>query len=375
MFSNCTDDVKNFANEVYFTSNSNVDEVLFRVDLDNTEKKIVSGMARPEDYNVTLRYSVDQSKVTSYNQGYYANASLLPSKYYQLEDKEDVIQVGAVKSLGVKLSFTGISELNMDSVYVLPIVISNSSVKSLNGQNVHYYVLKGSALINVVPSMDKNYFWSENSLTKPDVMNNLEQLTMEGLIYPKRFDDDGKSFISSFMGIEGQFLLRFGDAGFPMNQLQVATNKGNFPNADASKGVPVGDWFHVAVTFDGKNNGAVQIYINGKLQSEGNISGLTSVNLGTGGKDGFQIGRSYDNNRYLDGMMSELRIWNIVRTQSEIASNFYSVQPDSQGLVAYWKCNEGSGNTVNDHTSNGNNLLSPVESGVNWVGVSLPQKK
>lgn len=375
MLTNCSDDVKNFKNEVYFTSNSKIDEVLFTADSENIEKTITTSMARPENYIVTLKYGVDKSKVSTYNEGYYANAALLPSKYYQLEDKEDIIKEGSVSSLGIKLTFSNISELNMDSTYVLPIVISNSNVHALNGQNLQYFVLKGSALINVVPSMNKNYFFQEGELANPEALDNLTQLTMEGLINANRFNDDDKSFISSFMGIEGKFLLRFGDAGFPMDQLQVATNYGNFPNSDASKAVPVGEWFHVAVTVDGTNNGAVQIFINGKLQSEGNIRGLSRVSLGSGGKNGFQIGRSYDDNRYLDGMMSELRIWNVVRTQEEIASNFYSVKPDSEGLVAYWKCNEGTGNTVKDHTSNGNNLLSPVSAGVTWVGVSLPEKK
>ena len=44
-----------------------------------------------------------------------------------------------------------------------------------------------------------------------------------------------------------------------------------------------------------------------------------------------------------------------MRTQEEIVSNVYEVDPTSEGLVAYWKCDEGAGDTIRDHTGNGNN--------------------
>ena len=55
---------------------------------------------------------------------------------------------------------------------------------------------------------------------------------MEALIRARNFDRK----ISTVMGIEGYFLIRIGDAGFPPNQIQIATSDGNFPNADSNKG-------------------------------------------------------------------------------------------------------------------------------------------
>ena len=108
------------------------------------------------------------------------------------------------------------------------------------------------------------------------------------------------------------------------------------------------------------------IYVNGKKQSEGTLS-VGNVNLGS---SNFFIGRSYDDNRWLAGEISECRIWNIVRSQEEIAENPYYVDPQSEGLVAYWKFDEGAGNTVKDHTGNGNNAVANTT--LKWTPVKLP---
>lgn len=60
-----------------------------------------------------------------------------------------------------------------------------------------------------------------------------------------------------------------------------------------------------------------------------------------------------------------------MRTQEEIASNVYEVDPASEGLVAYWKCDEGAGDTIRDHTGNGNN--GTANSALKWNSVSLPE--
>ena len=77
--------------------------------------------------------------------------------------------------------------------------------------------------------------------------------------------------------------------------------------------------------------------------------------------------------RRFDGMMGEVRLWNKALTSEEIASenHFYKIDPASDGLVAYWKFDEGAGKTIKDQTSYGNDLT--VEKELKWVNVSLPE--
>ena len=65
--------------------------------------------------------------------------------------------------------------------------------------------------------------------------------------------------------------------------------------------------------------------------------------------------------------------WTVARTPEQIAGNMYGVSPESEGLVAYWKFNEGSGSTIIDH-ANGTNL-SAVGGTPTWIPVTLPEIK
>ena len=271
------------------------------------------------------------------------------------------IIAGAVKSDDAIVSFMNIKELDRNIVYVLPVEVGSNDIALLESAKITYFLFKGGALINVVGDIEMNYLspeWNDNS-----VLNNLSTLTMEALINARDFSNGE---ISSIMGIEGKFLIRLGDANFERNQVQLATSGGNFPDRDSSKGLPANKWVHIAVTFDA---GAVQIFIDGKLQSEGRIN-MSKVNLGVVGIDGFYVGRSYNDDRWLNGSISEARIWNIVRTQEEIAESIYVVDAESEGLVSYWKFDEGEGNSVADHTVNKNNLISAKP--LKWNQVSLP---
>jgi hypothetical protein len=59
---------------------------------------------------------------------------------------------------------------------------------------------------------------------------------------------------------------------------------------------------------------------------------------------------------HFNGSMDELRLWNVVRTQTQMLTNMNSTIPTSSaGLVAYFKFDEGIGTTTADATSNGNN--------------------
>ncbi len=348
-----------FDNKLYIKSTGKTGEILFTGGEADQEKVLQAELAMPAEQDIKITYKVDESLVKVYNEAYYDKAELLPAENYEWIESEALIHAGGVLSTEARILFKGFSSLNRDKVYVLPVSISEANIDILRSARTYYYVIRGASLINVVADIEENYLsvnWSN-----PGVCNNLSQLTMEALIRVRNFD----KMISTLMGIEGSFLIRIGDANFPSNQIQIATNRGNFPAADSNKGLPVNEWVHVALTYDASDGSAI-IYVDGKKQSEGTLS-VGNVNLGS---SNFFIGRSYDDNRWLAGEISECRIWNIVRSQEEIAENPYYVDPESEGLVAYWKFDEGAGNTVKDHTGNGNNAVANTT--LKWTPVKLP---
>ncbi len=368
VFAACNDnDIENFDNQVYINGSAMTSTVLLKNTVSDTEGSFRISMARPESQDITIALKADPSLVATYNAIYYDTAETLPEAYYTVETPQTTILAGAVISDDITVSFKNLTELDREKVYVLPVTVDQASIGVLKSSGTMYYVLKGAALINTVPDITKNLVYV--TWTNPDVVNNMNKLTAEALVRVSKFDKT----LTSIMGIEGQFLLRIGDSGIPQNQLQVATSKGNV--TDESLAIPTNEWTHIAVTYDADAK-SVAIYINGKNMLETTLD-YGTVNWGqtmTDEGNGFWIGHSYNRDRWLEGNISEVRIWNKVLTSEEINAkdHYYQVEPDADGLVSYWKFDEGAGTAIHDYSGNENNATA-VES-LTWTAVELPAK-
>lgn len=219
----------------------------------------------------------------------------------------------------------------------------------------------------------------------PAPVTNMKAFTLEALVNPTVVRYSGS--LSTIMGIEGKFLVRLGDVGIPWNQVQVCWDSGksgywgNIEGklSNSNMKVNLNEWTHIAVTF---GEGTVKVFINGEEKGSTTTDVPASVNFGITHNDEqapqgqqitrcFWVGYSYESTRDFQGMMSELRIWNRALTADELANEArrYSVDPKSEGLVTYWKCDEGQGDVIKDHTSYRNDLASD---GLKWEPVSLP---
>lgn len=219
----------------------------------------------------------------------------------------------------------------------------------------------------------------------PAPVTNMKAFTLEALVNPTVVRYSGS--LSTIMGIEGKFLVRLGDVGIPWYQVQVCWDSGksgywgNIEGklSNSNMKVNLNEWTHIAVTF---GEGTIKVFINGEEKGSTTTDVPASVNFGITHNDEqapqgqqitrcFWVGYSYESTRDFQGMMSELRIWNRALTADELANEArrYSVDPKSEGLVTYWKCDEGQGDVIKDHTSYRNDLASD---GLKWEPVSLP---
>lgn len=358
----CQEDLGSFRNKV-FISNATVETLLLKKS-DTATGVVQTSIAQLEKTNIEVLYKADLSLVDRYNSAFNDKAIALPEICYELKQSNSTIAVGAVKGNDVIVQFKELSSLNRDSVYVLPITIGEANLEVLSSAKTRYFVFKGAALVNVVADVKNNKL----KLSQPEkgkVLNNLTQITAEALIRVNKF---GKS-ISTIMGVEEKFLIRIGDAGLPNNQLQIVISGDKI--TDPTWTVKTNEWTHLAVTFDSATK-KVELYINGVKRGGEKISQKNS-NVNWGGKD-FWIGYSYAEDRFLDGDICECRVWNRIVKREEILSknHFYTVAPTAEGLVAYWKFDEGTGTLVKDHTSNGNDMVSANP--LNWRGIELPAK-
>lgn len=373
-----------FDNVVYLNvaEIKNVDNFTFKRTLDTGKKEIAAVLAFPSDNDVNVSFAVDPALVGEYNAKHGTDYPMLAAKYYKLSAQEAIITKGETVSRPVSIDFSALTELEIDARYLLPVTIGGVSggVKPLDGSKTVWYVVTRSSAITTAVSLKGNYFEVPGfDLGSPtaDVVNNLTQLTYEAIIRVNNFENE----ISSIMGIEQHCLLRIADSNFPRKQLMFCSPGDiKFPKADKSKELSEKTWYHVAVTYDTENKTAV-MYVDGQEQSRieeyGNGAPVDLGKQERGKSFMFKIGHSYgepdDYSRELDGEICEVRVWNVVRSQEEIWKNMYDVDPQTPGLKAYWKFNEGEGNIVKDHTGNGNDAVAHNKAV--WPdGIEVPKK-
>lgn len=378
VFVACQDDMENFGNKVY-TVSATVSKFVLKPSMKSATKTIQASVAKPADSDIHLTYKAEPSLVSSYNQAYYAGAILLPQEYYELSGTDAVINKGSVVSTEVSIDFKDLNLLSTEQVYVLPVTIAEATnIDILSSARTNYFVFEGGALINVVADMKKENYISFPTFMEGkasgEVCNNLHNYTLEALIRVHEFSPG----IQTVMGIEGYLLIRISDNGLQPNQLQVSTGAFGSLTDPATCLLTANKWTHIALVGDAEAE-ELRLYIDGQLIITKPATGTwQDISLGKPMKANswepesrpFYIGYSYSAGRELDGEFSECRIWNIAKSQEEIVKDVYEVAPESEGLVAYWKFDEGEGKTVRDHTGNGNDGIAA--SVITWTPVSLP---
>lgn len=372
----CTDDIENFSNKIFMTD-SNPATVLIKPTSVEEIQEFTLSIPKPEGQDVTFTIAADANLVKAYEGIYYTSGmEMLPSENYELSTTSGIIPAGSLNSDPIAIKFKGLDVIDDSKTYVLPVTVTSCSIDILASNKTQYYVVRKGALIDVVPDITKNAIYTDAWAT-PEKFK-LKKLTAEALIYPTVFGDGHESGISTLMGTEGGFLLRFGDAGLDPNVLQIATSgAGNFA---VSKAVNLNTWTHVAVTYDSEAQN-LYVYFNGV-----EVDHFTGVNAGTvdwspehsndndGKPRSFWVGHSYNDNRWFEGRISEVRVWDKVLTKEEINADnhFYVVEnPESEeNLILYWKLCDNQTNDVKDYSQYGNNGV--FQSEATWLEVSLP---
>ena len=359
---------QHYDNKLFISASNFTKEILFKAGDMNVETSLSVAIAKPEGRDIKVTMSPAPELLSTYKLAYYDDSAvLLPEEHYSMPETSTTIQSGSIVSPELPIEFINTGNLDINTTYVLPVTIKSvEGIGVLQSAKTYYYVFRGASLINVVCNISRNRAYPD--FNNDSKFNNLTQNTMEILFKANSFPNT----LNTLMGIEGHYLLRIGDANIPSNQLQVASTN-SCTSADLQ--LESNTWYHVAVTFD---RGNVKVYINGIEKASGSV-GKTSISLGakhTNEEDGsrcFWIGYSYKDDRYFDGVVSEARIWNRVLTAEEIqaTNHFYTVEPESDGLIAYWKLDEGSGTVAKDYSVSGYDLT--IEKEPKWESVSLPQ--
>ena len=169
-------------------------------------------------------------------------------------------------------------------------------------------------------------------------------------------------------GILYQTIMINGAGASDRNGINITTNKqigfqsynGSNYNGRIYSPFPENEWVHVAAV---SNAGTKKIYIDGvEVGEEGN-------NYQYPPSDYFRLslhGITTNDTGPFNGVISEVRIWNVARTQQQIQDNMNGeLTGNETGLVAYYKFNEGAGTIAYDSAGANHGTIH----GATWVNV------
>jgi Concanavalin A-like lectin/glucanases superfamily len=110
-----------------------------------------------------------------------------------------------------------------------------------------------------------------------------------------------------------------------------------------------GSWHHVAMSFESGVASGTKLYVDGVLK----LTTTFTVSAPAGHEITIGTGTTNANGQFFPGSIDEVRVWNVVRTEMDIANNrSLELVGNELGLVAYHKFNQGtpSGNNAGVNT-------------------------
>lgn len=332
--------------------------------------------------DITVHFQIDPSLVETYNETNATAFDAAPAASLQLSASTAVIPTGSNISNAVDVSVLSTEDFVIGRVYVIPVTITHveGPLEVLDASRTIYLRIVRTmqhAALNLGVNWGTNcnnsfyypYQFSEN------LRHSMQQFTFEMKV--RVFDwHPGANPISRLCnwqtqmdpcGQEGGFggpnLLRFGEHGTDIDQLQWVHPDGNIVS---NTRFALERWYMISCTWDGQT---YRLYVDGVL--DGTIDGTPGREFVFGG---LELGMSwccFSQQRFL-GWISEGRMWTRARSGAEIRESLCAVDPESNGLLAYWKFNEGEGQTFNDYTGHGYDMHWPRSTNGHWVSSTDP---
>lgn len=356
----CQSEYDIIENGVYLTDAQSAQAKRVTIDDKGTSTRVSSRLGAPAEGDVTVSYGFDAAALQAYNVKNGVDYQLLPEKYYSFSEAQATIKAGEVSSAPVDLIIKPFDEgVDATKKYAIPVSIVNASGADVLQASSSLMILIDQVIVTTVPYLNNG---NHITVSPAEPLTGLSAWTLEWNLCMDAFSRNNVTQWS-INGLDGKAVIysRFGDVTCDPNQFQAKVGAGkpqSITRFTAKK------WYHLAFTYDGAN---LRLYVDGKLDftyphaTPGEIFAFKDITFANGVKTQYT----------LNGKVSELRVWSVARSQAEIENNMYVVSPDTPGLEIYWKCNEGSGTVIKDHSNHGRDGQLKMEA--TWEeGVRFP---
>lgn len=306
-----------------------------------TSSKVTSDMS--------VGVMVDPSALEAFSASQGIEYQMLPEGSYKLDESTFVIENGKNVSQPVNFEILSMDDFEDGALYCVPVCLTETSngMDILNASRTTYIVIN-QIITTQGPNLAQTHYISFPTIINNSMFSNMSACTMEIRVLMNSFySASANPGIASVIGVEENFLLRFGDISCDKNQLQYA---GRGASITSSSHFNTGTWYHIAVV---DNGSTLTLYVNGNVEGTVDSSGKSAINLAWDYMDGFHIGYS-ERGRLMNGVVSEARVWNRALNIIELENNQCYVDPKSDGLIGYWRLDELVDGKFKDLTGNGN---------------------
>ncbi|MEW5798136.1 MAG: LamG domain-containing protein, partial [Bacteroidota bacterium] len=268
----------------------------------------------------------------------------------------------SAETLSVTMTGTAANHASANSVSNLTFAFQNSAFTGNNAGNVTNSTKNNLAVTFLDPVENALSFDGSNDVVSVSASSsiNLSQGTWEAWVKVNSLSHHNRIIFKEGADNNGKYELYILDNSLSGSIRADVVVGGVRYNAISSVNASTDTWTHIAATFDSTD---LKIYVNGVLRGTTTIDGAPAAIDANTGSLGIGGGVNPTDSR-MEGSVDEVRIWNIVRTASEISAdmNNTNLSPSTTGLQAYYQFNHGTAGGTNtglttlyDATSNANN--------------------
>lgn len=308
-------------------------------------------LSNPTSEPCSFEVVVDTAVLGNFNRHNTTSYVPLPEGQYSMATKNIMVDAGTSLSAPLNITFNPLTAgmKNSGAKYALPLkLVSTDGKKDVLNSGSSMVILLDQVIYTPVPILNSSnnfkFKWAANGDNIELNTWTVEMNVNISLLGTQVGQFNNQSIFGGWgsNGKNGEIYIRFGDAPIKGNILQIKTQGTQMNSRMEFK---ANTWYHIAFVCTGTT---LNLYVNGQLDNSMTLPGKT-VWLGA---ENCQMG----NQDYLKAnvMVSEFRLWTVARSQGEVANNMYVINPESKGLFAYFKFNEGRGNEFADATGHGN---------------------
>lgn len=328
--------------------------VKFSVENTPAEYTVTATVTHKAQQDINVRFEFDPGAVDKYNAENKTTYYTVPESAINITNLSTVIKAGSAASTPVSVKVISTSPLLDGRSYLIPLTI-----RQVDGGDASVLESSRTVFLRIARIISYSALSMNNAagpttgtpgtrgrfngafLFNPQNPAKLANFTLEikNLVYAFRGGDGNSNPqpIQSLVSWTNQWEqtsigLRYGELGNPNNSLQLIGALGSAfaYNFNANQ------WYTISLAYDGNK---CVMYVDGNKAAEVTGSMVMDFSRMQFG----QVWGGYDTRQYFNGRIAECRVWNRALTASEIKLNLCGADPNANGLLAYWKLNEGSG--------------------------------